>query len=94
MGDNSCSYLCGDGEDGEDAEGDPSRHGVKVDPEGHPGQEDDQQTGQVGGEDIGPQSALQVKVGPQAGEGTWHRETAKYSLTGSGYYPPQDSLEY
>ena len=52
--------LGGDGEHGEDAEGDASRHGLKVDPEGHPGQEDNEQAGQERRQDVGSQAPLEV----------------------------------
>ena len=52
-----------DRQDGEDAQRGARRRRLEVDPEREPGQKDDEETGQVGCEDIGAQTALQVKVG-------------------------------
>jgi len=56
--------LCRDGEHREDAEGDACRHGLQIDPEGHPGQQDDEQTGQERRQDVGTQTTLQVEIRP------------------------------
>jgi len=47
-----------DGQHCENTERDASRHGLEVDPERHPGQQDDQHAGQVGGQDVSAQATL------------------------------------
>ena len=61
--------LCGDREYGQDAERRPGWSRFQVNPEGQPGQEDDQETRKVCGEDVCFQSTLQVEGSSQ----TWKR---------------------
>ena len=57
--------LSGDRQHRQDAERDASRHRLEVDPEGHPRQQDDQETGQERRQDVGAQAPLQVQIRPQ-----------------------------
>ena len=49
-------------QDGEDPEGDPGRDSVEIDPEWHPGKDDNQQAWEVDVEDVALQATLQVKM--------------------------------
>jgi len=60
--------LRGDGQDGQDAEGRACRRRLQVDPERQPRQQNDQKARQVGRQDVGSKSTLEVKVGAQARE--------------------------
>ena len=56
-----------DRQDGQDAEGGSGRSRLWVDPEGQPGQKDDEEARNIGVEDVGLKASSQVEVGSQ----TW-----------------------
>ena len=62
--------MCGDGEHGHDAERDASWYGVHVDPEGDPGEHDDEHGGDVVLEQEVAILALEEEAGGEAGEVT------------------------
>ena len=68
QGGHSHGGLCGHGQHGEDAQRDAGRHGVHRQPEGHPGQHDDHDAGDVDGDHVVTQVTLQVKVHRDARE--------------------------
>ena len=69
--------LGGDGQHGQDTEGDSSRHGLQIDPEGHPRQQDDQDARQERRQDVRTQTSFQVDVRPQ----TWKRSLTNFYVT-------------
>ena len=67
--------LGGHGEHGGDAQRHAGGCGVHVDPEGHPGQDDDEQRGDVHLDQVVAHLPLQVELHLDAGEHTWVQVT-------------------
>ena len=63
-------YLCSYGEDSQQAQCDPGRHSVHVDPEGHPTQHDNQHGGNIRLDQVKLKLPLKLNVSLDAREHT------------------------
>ncbi len=63
--------MCRHGEHRQDSQRDPGGHGIDVDPEGHPGQDDYQEAREVVLDDVVPVLSVEEKRRSEAREVTW-----------------------
>ena len=66
--------LAGDGEEGGDAQCNPPRHVLHVHPETDPRHDDDEDGGDVGLDQVEPDTAVQLKLSSQTTVVPWKRE--------------------
>lgn len=77
QGGSGTGALGGHGQHSGDAQTHPGGRGVHVDPEGNPGQDDDEQRGDVHLDQVVAHLTLQVETSLDTGEFTWRRTSGE-----------------